>query len=116
MLLSNSNANTFSAVLGRSVGGTIGITMASAAYQNTLKERLWDRFGKFPTGPEEIRRILDGLEELGRLPKGWGEGVIESFMESFRIVWVMMVFWALLALVCIALLKQHKLHAAMDRA
>jgi hypothetical protein len=103
-------------VLVRSVGGTIGITLASAAYQNTLKEGLWDRFGELPTGPEEIRRILDGLEELKRLPGGWGEGVIASFMESFRLVWVMMVFWAFLALVCIAMLKQHKLHVTMDRA
>jgi hypothetical protein len=98
------------------VGGTIGITLASAAYQNTLKERLWDRFGEFPTGPEEIRRILNGLEELERLPNGWGEGVMASFMGSFRLVWVMMVFWAFLALVCIALLRRHKLYATMDRA
>lgn len=56
------------------------------------------------------------MEELGRLPDGWGEGVVASFMESFRLVWVMMVFWALLALVYVALLGRHKLHSTMARA
>jgi MFS family permease len=58
-------------------------------------------------------RWLGGAEETSWR---WGEGVIASFMESFRLVWVMMVFWAFLALVCIAMLKQHKLHVTMDRA
>ncbi|EXA31557.1 hypothetical protein BFJ63_vAg16634 [Fusarium oxysporum f. sp. narcissi] len=101
--------------LARSVGGTVGITMASAAYQNTLKEMLWDRFGDESGGPEEIRRILDGLEELKHLPEGWWQGVMTSFTESFRVVWVMMACWAVLALVSISLVKQHTLHSRLDR-
>ena len=103
------------AVLSRSVGGTVGITMASAVYQNTLKSTMWDRFGDIPGGPAEIHRILDGIEELKHLPEGWWKGVVASFTESFRFVWVMMVCWAVLALVSISLLKQHKLHSRMDR-
>jgi hypothetical protein len=45
------------------------------------------------------------LEELRRLLKGWREGVIASFIESFQLVRAVMVLWALMALVCIALLK-----------
>ncbi|KAM0722824.1 hypothetical protein Q7P37_002266 [Cladosporium fusiforme] len=101
--------------LGRSIGGTVGITMASAAYQNTLKSTLWEQFGNLSGGPEEIDRILDGIEELKYLPEGWWTGVMESFTDSFRVVWVMMVCWAVLALVSISLLKQHKLHSRMDR-
>lgn len=89
--------------------------MASAAYQSNLKEMLWDIFGERKGGPEEIRRILNGLEELKHLPKGWWRGVMASFMESFRIVWLMMVCWAVLALFSISLVKQHKLHSRMDR-
>lgn len=107
---------TFIAGLGRSVGGTLGIAVASAVYQYTLKERLWDRFGAFPTGPEEIRRVLNSLGELGRLPNGWREGVMASFMESFQLVWAMMVIWAFMVMVCIALLKQHKLYSTTGRA
>jgi hypothetical protein len=102
-------------VLARSVGGTVGITAASAVYQNTLKGRLWDLFGDVSGGPEEIHRILDGLEELKHLPQGWWRGVMGSFIESFRVVWFMMVCWALLALVSISLVKEHKLHSKLDR-
>jgi hypothetical protein len=89
--------------------------MASAVYQNTLKERLWNLFGDESSGPEEIRRILDGLEELKHLPPGWWHGVMESFIQSFRVVWLMMVCWAVLALVSISLVKEHKLHSTLDR-
>ncbi|PNP78555.1 hypothetical protein FNYG_08103 [Fusarium nygamai] len=101
--------------LARSVGGTLGITMASAAYQSNLKEMLWDIFGDKAGGPEEIQRILDGLDELKHLPEGWWHGVMASFMESFRIVWLMMVCWAVLALFSISLVKRHTLHSRMDR-
>ncbi|KAL1837666.1 hypothetical protein VTJ49DRAFT_3542 [Mycothermus thermophilus] len=73
----------------RSVGATLGVTAASAAYQNVLRARLWDRFGHLPGAAEEIERIRDDLGELARLPEGWYDGVIESFMEAFRGVWVM---------------------------
>jgi len=90
--------------------------MASAAYQNTLKARLWERFGQVAGGPEEIGRILNGLDELRRLPHGWWEGGVgASFTESFRVVWLMMVCWAVLALFSISLLRQYTLHSSMDR-
>ncbi|KAF5715724.1 multidrug resistance protein fnx1 [Fusarium mundagurra] len=101
--------------LARSVGGTLGITMASAAYQSNLKEMLWDIFGDKEGGPEEIQRILDGLDELKHLPEGWWHGVMATFMESFRIVWLMMVCWAVMALFSISLVKRHTLHSTMDR-
>ncbi|KAF5531604.1 multidrug resistance protein fnx1 [Fusarium phyllophilum] len=101
--------------LARSLGGTLGITMASAAYQSNLKEMLWDIFGDKAGGPEEIQRILDGLDELKHLPEGWWHGVMATFMGSFRIVWLMMVCWAVLALFSISLVKRHTLHSRMDR-
>lgn len=103
-------------VMARSVGGTLGITVASAVYQNTLKERLWARYGDEPGGPGEIRRILDGLEELKHLPEGWWKGVMASFMEAFGRVWLMMLCWAVLALVSVSFMKQHKLYSRLDRA
>ncbi|KAF4475839.1 multidrug resistance fnx1 [Fusarium agapanthi] len=112
---STSMTLTSLAVLARSVGGTLGITMASAAYQSNLKEMLWDIFGDKSGGPEEIQRILDGLEELKHLPEGWWHGVMATFMESFRIVWLMMVCWAVLALFSISFVKRHTLHSRMDR-
>ncbi|KAI1096788.1 MFS general substrate transporter [Rostrohypoxylon terebratum] len=99
----------------RSVGATVGITVASAIYQNVLKTQLWERFGDLPGAAEEIRRIRDDMSELKRLPEGWYDGVMASFMEAFRNVWFMMLGLGVLALICVSLLKQHKLHSTLSR-
>ncbi|KAI5862905.1 MFS general substrate transporter [Durotheca rogersii] len=99
----------------RSVGGTVGITIASAIYQNVLKTQLWERFGDLPGAAEEIKRIRDDLNELKHLPEGWYDGVISSFMDAFQSVWLAMLGLALLALVSVSLMKQHRLHSTLSR-
>lgn len=85
-------------------------------YQNILKVRLWDRFGDYPNAAEEIRRIRDSLEELKHLPDGWFDGVIQSYIEAFRGVWLTMLALAVGALVCISLMREHKLHSTLSRS
>ncbi|KAJ4165073.1 hypothetical protein LMH87_006720 [Akanthomyces muscarius] len=99
----------------RSLGSTLGVTMASVIYQNTLQNSLWSRFGDWPGAAEEIERIRSNLEELGRLPDGWYEGVIQSFEEAFRGVWRMLLTLAILAFFCILPMKQHTLHFRLSR-
>ncbi|OTA98629.1 hypothetical protein M426DRAFT_325838 [Hypoxylon sp. CI-4A] len=99
----------------RSVGGTLGITIASAIYQNVLKNELWGRFGDQPGAADEIHRIRDDLDELKRLPEGWYDGVIASFMEAFRSVWLTMLGLSVLALISVSLMRQHKLHSTLSR-
>ncbi|KUI71616.1 Multidrug resistance protein fnx1 [Cytospora mali] len=99
----------------RSVGATLGVTVASAVYQNILKARLWDRFGSLPGAAAEIGRIRDDLDELHHLPDGWKDGVIASFMEAFRGVWLTTLGLALVGLVCVSLMKQHTLHSTLTR-
>lgn len=99
----------------RSIGGTLGIAIASAVYQNILKARLWNRFGDLPGAAEEIGRIRDDLGELKRLPEGWKDGVIASFMEAFRGVWLTALGMALVGLVSVSLMRQHKLHDNLAR-
>jgi MFS family permease len=103
-------------VLSRSVGGTVGITLASTIYQATLRRRLSERFGDEPHGYDEIRRIVNGLDELKHLPAGWRDGVLASFMEAFRNVWILMAGCAGLALVSIVLLRQYTLHSKLSRS
>ncbi|KAH6626315.1 major facilitator superfamily domain-containing protein [Chaetomium sp. MPI-SDFR-AT-0129] len=106
---------TSATYLFRSVGATLGITAASAVYQNILRTALWARFGELPGAADEIERIRDDLGEIKRLPEGWYEGVIASFMEAFRGVWVMGLVLTVISLVSISLMKQHKLHANLAR-
>ncbi|CAK7216264.1 hypothetical protein SCUCBS95973_002754 [Sporothrix curviconia] len=99
----------------RSVGGTLGLTLASAVYQNILRAELWRRFGNLPGAADEIARILDDLAELQRLPPGWHDGVIDSFMAAFRGVWLTGLGLAVVGLVSVSLMKQHTLHSTLAR-
>ncbi|KAK4201962.1 major facilitator superfamily domain-containing protein [Triangularia verruculosa] len=99
----------------RSVGTTLGITVASAVYQNILKAKLWEKFGDLPGAAEEIGRIRDDLGELGRLPEGWYDGVIASFMEAFKGVWFTALGLTVISLISISFMKQHRLHSTLTR-
>ncbi|PFH56002.1 hypothetical protein XA68_17222 [Ophiocordyceps unilateralis] len=102
-------------VLARSLGGTVGITVVSAIYQNTLDARLWSRFGGEPDAAAIIGRLRDDIGQLRNVPASWRPGVVASFSEAFRFVWLTVLAWSLLALVCVSPIKQHKLHSSLDR-
>ncbi|KAH6893240.1 major facilitator superfamily domain-containing protein [Thelonectria olida] len=106
---------TSATYLARSLGGTVGITIGSVVYQNILVTRLWDRFGDEPHAGEEIRRIRDDLNELKHLPEGWHDGVIASFMEAFRGVWLTLLGISVLALIVVSFMRQHTLHSTLER-
>ena len=55
------------------------------------------------------------MSELARLPEGWHDGVIRSFMEAFRGVWLLALALTVAALVSISFMKQHKLHSNLAR-
>ncbi|KJZ71604.1 hypothetical protein HIM_08998 [Hirsutella minnesotensis 3608] len=106
---------TSSTYLARSLGGTAGITIASVIYQSTLSARLWERFGDEPNAADRVTRIMNDIKELRSLPAGWYDGVIASFIEAFCGVWITMLVWAILVLICISPMKQHKLYSTLDR-
>ncbi|TQV93507.1 multidrug resistance protein fnx1 [Cordyceps javanica] len=97
------------------LGGTIGLAVASSVYQNTLSDGLWEMFRGKPGAQEEIRRILDDLGYLERLPADWHDNAMTAFMGAFRITWLTMVIWALLTLICVFPMKNHKLHSTLSR-
>ncbi|KAF7904469.1 hypothetical protein EAF00_001803 [Botryotinia globosa] len=99
----------------RSTGSTIGITIASAVYQNILKSDLWEKFGDRPNAEEIIGRIRDSFDELNKLPEGWNEGVTESFMDAFRGVFLTALGFAILMAGVGSLMKQNVLHDRLDR-
>ncbi|RGP67475.1 multidrug resistance fnx1 [Fusarium longipes] len=75
---------TSTIMLSRSLGSTIGITIASVLYQHSLDTGLWARFGDQPNAAEEIQRICDDLSELHHLPNGWeaADATLETYSWS----------------------------------
>jgi MFS family permease len=99
----------------RSTGSTIGVTIASAVYQNILKIQLWQKFGALPGATDKIQRIRDSLDELRHLPPDWKDGVLESYMDSLRAVFLTAMGIALLGLVTGSFMRQHILHTTLAR-
>lgn len=99
----------------RSTGSTIGITVASAVFQNTLKTGLWSRFGGRKHAAEIISRIRNSLDEIKNLPADWKPGVLDAYMVSLRGVFLTLLgLTALGALTSIAM-REHKLHNNLSR-
>jgi MFS family permease len=99
----------------RSTGSTIGITIASAVYQNRLKEKLWHRFGQEKHAAEVIKRLRDSFDEIQRVPQGWKEGVVDSYMESLSAVFVTAFIMAVLGAVVSLFMREHVLHKNLAR-
>jgi hypothetical protein len=99
----------------RSTGSTIGVTIASAVYQNLLVDRLHKRFDDYPGAAKEIGRIRDSLEELKHLPRGWKEGVMESYETALKGVFLTALGIAVAGAIAGSFMQQHKLHSSLDR-
>ena len=99
----------------RSTGSTIGITIVSAVYQNILNTQLWKKFGNMEGAADEIKRIRDNLDELRHLPSGWKAGVLDSYMDALRGVFLTALGIAVLALVSSSFMRQHTLHSTLTR-
>ncbi|KAI0446138.1 major facilitator superfamily domain-containing protein [Xylaria telfairii] len=107
---------TSAMLLARSLGASTGVAIASAIYQSTLRAELWKRFNGEKDAIRIINLILNDLGELQRLPQGWSEGVIEAYMEAFQGVWLARVGCTVLALICIATMKQYQLYSTLNRS
>lgn len=99
----------------RSTGSTIGITIASAVFQNVLKRGLYARFGDQPNAADEIRKIRDNVDEIKHLGPGWREGAIEAYVDALRGVWVVVLGFAVLTAIVSFFIRQQVLHKNLER-
>ncbi|KAI9738824.1 MAG: hypothetical protein M1834_008331 [Cirrosporium novae-zelandiae] len=99
----------------RSTGSTIGITIASAVFQNILKMGLWAELGDKKGGPEVIPKVRDSLDEIWKLSPDWREAVLRVYMEALRAVFLTTLGLAVLATVTYVLVREHKLYSTLSR-
>ncbi|THW99958.1 putative major facilitator superfamily transporter [Aureobasidium pullulans] len=99
----------------RSTGSTIGITIASAVFQNKLSHGLYERFGNLPGSADVISRIRDDVGDISFLPPGWEAGVRDTYIESLRAVWIVVVIIASIGGVVSLFMKEHTLHNKLNR-
>ncbi|KAF5717296.1 major facilitator family transporter fnx1 [Fusarium globosum] len=100
----------------RSMGSTIGVTIASVVHQNLLQHGLHQRFDSKEGSSKIIKQILDCLDGLKSLPDGWRHGVYKAYEISLRGVFLTGLGVAVLGLIAASFIKEHKLHQTISRA
>ncbi|KAI9840480.1 MAG: hypothetical protein M1837_001586 [Sclerophora amabilis] len=99
----------------RSTGSTIGVTIASAVFQNILKADLWAQFGQRSDGPEVIGRIRESFDEVRKLPPEWQQGVLDSYMRALKGVFFTGFGMVLFAAMISVFMREHVLHKNLAR-
>ncbi len=99
----------------RSTGATIGITLASAIFQNILRVQLWARLGDREGAAEVIARIRENVEEVKLLPIEWREPIMESYMMALRSVFFFCLALSVLGFAIGVFMREHKLYANLAR-
>jgi MFS family permease len=100
----------------RSTGSTIGITIASAVFQNILTMELKSKYGDTKGGEKAIERIRNSLDEINHLPKGWHKvDVLDSYMHAIRGAFLAGLALAVTATTVSLFMREHTLHKNLAR-
>jgi hypothetical protein len=99
----------------RSTGSAIGITVASAVFQNILKSELWRRFGDEPHAGKLIGRLRDNVGEVQHLPPKYYDGAMDSYMWAFKGVWFTMLGIGATGILISLGMREHVLHKTLTR-
>lgn len=99
----------------RSTGAAIGITIASAVFQNILDVKLRAQLGDRPGGADVIAKLRNNLEEIHRVPPGWESIVKGVYMDALRGVFLTTMGIGVLGLLVSLLMREHVLHTNLAR-
>ena len=99
----------------RSTGSVIGLTIASSAFQNLLRVKLHRSIGGMADAEGIIDSIRENFDEIARLPAELRAPVRQDCMEAVQGVFVVVCGFSVLATASSLFMRQHKLHANLER-
>lgn len=99
----------------RSTGSAIGITIASAVFQNVLTAQLWNTLGKEKNAAELIGKIRDSLGYLQTLPTEQKAKALDAYGTALDGVWSSVLGLCVLSAVSGLLMREHVLHNNLAR-
>ncbi len=99
----------------RSTGSVIGITIASAVFQNVLKMKLWATLGGREGAADIIGRLRDSLDEIGKLPLELRMEVRGAYMDALRGVFLTTLGLSVMGALVSLAMREHKLHSNLER-
>ena len=99
----------------RSTGSAIGITIASAVFQNLLSRYLWAALRGQKDAAEIIAHLRDNLEVIKTLPEDIKLPVQEAYMESLRGVFLTTLGISVVAWLASLAMREHVLYSSLSR-
>lgn len=100
----------------RATGSAIGLTIASAVFQNLLRVELGRSLGGGEIAENVIDRIRDNFDEIKHLPEGVVGNVLENYIEALRGVFLLACGSSILAALMSLFMRQNKLHSNLARS
>lgn len=97
----------------RSTGSTIGISIASAVFQNKLQSQLKTKFGKDKTAIAV--KVRNDIHEIYKLPTDLKQKALEAYMDAFKGVWASLLAMVLIATILGFFVREHVLHTNLAR-
>ncbi|KAL6716625.1 hypothetical protein ACLMJK_006193 [Lecanora helva] len=100
----------------RGTGSAIGIAICSLVFQNILKRRLWEIFGREIEAASIVDRLRDNMKEIKYLPDhDWMMDAQLAYMDALKGV-----FWTVFGLAAIGtiaslFMKEYTLHKTLAR-
>ena len=100
----------------RGTGSAIGIAVCSLVFQNILKRRLWQEFGREDGAASIVGRLRDNLREIKYLPdNGSMLDAEDAYMDALTAVsWTTFVLGAM-GTVASLFMREHTLHKSLAR-
>ncbi|KAL8803677.1 MAG: hypothetical protein Q9200_006111 [Gallowayella weberi] len=97
----------------RSTGSTLGITVASAVFQNILTLKIQSRFSSDEHA--YVGKLRDSLDEIGKLPPGLKERAMGCYMDALKGVFATTLGIGVLGAAVSLAMREHKLHRNLAR-
>ena len=98
----------------RSTGSSMGITIASAVFQNILSVKLRSRLGHHDGAADVIAQLRNNFD-IHQVPRGWESIVKDVYMDALRGVFLTTLGIAVLGLLVSLLMREHALHTNLAR-
>ncbi|EGW35498.1 uncharacterized protein SPAPADRAFT_58739 [Spathaspora passalidarum NRRL Y-27907] len=103
----------------RSTGSTLGVSIASAIFQNVLLHRLTDSVNKLVPDKDQakdiIKHALKNTNYIDLAPKYVRKAIRESYAAGCKGAFIFGLSTVAIGYVCSLFMREHKLHTSMNR-
>lgn len=99
----------------RSTGSTIGISVASAVFQNILKVRLWQELGFSKDAQKVISELRDNISTIKDIPELLRHHALIAYMDAFRGVWIAALGLCVLGAAFSLVMRENTLYSSLSR-